>query len=297
MNQCFCTYKRSLVIWSFGALFSASLCAWAGDQRAFVANPLLDIQHNQDAVKSLRWLYENEEEFHSLIDNMFANIHPLPDGRPNPWQGKDIDDLYQFVENWSSFLPTTDNGLTKIREFQALIDTNIYGEQFVTEEPGRSWTKHMSNVRRVTMTSPASLKRIENWVSDPRIHIDDYVIPDGGFKSFNEFFVRTLKEPRPVNRPADDSVVSSPADCFIEMLSATITDSTLIQTKVGQRLKVTEMLANSSYAEKFIGGTGLRCILTPTDYHHYHAPVNGRVVESREQVNGVLYGGVPGPAM
>ena len=57
------------------------------------------------------------------------------------------------------------------------------------------------------------------------------------------------------------------------------------------------MLANSSYAEKFIGGTGLRCILTPTDYHHYHAPVNGRVVESREQVNGVLYGGVPGPAM
>ena len=297
MNQCFCTYKRSLVIWSFGALFSASLCAWAGDQRAFVANPLLDIQHNQDAVKSLRWLHENEEEFHSLIDNMFANIHPLPDGRPNPWQGKDIDDLYQFVENWSSFLPTTDNGLTKIREFQALIDTNIYGEQFVTEEPGRSWTKHMSNVRRVTMTNPASLKRIENWVSDPRIHIDDYVIPDGGFKSFNEFFVRTLKEPRPVNRPADDSVVSSPADCFIEMLSATITDSTLIQTKVGQRLKVTEMLANSSYAEKFIGGTGLRCILTPTDYHHYHAPVNGRVVESREQVNGVLYGGVPGPAM
>ena len=297
MNQYFCTYKRGLVIWCFGALFSASLCAWAGDQHAFVANPLLDIQHNQDAVKSLRWLYENEEEFHSLIDNMFANIHPLPDGRPNPWQGKDIDDLYQFVENWSSFLPTTDNGLTKIREFQALIDTNIYGEQFVTEEPGRSWTKHMSNVRRVTMTSPASLKRIENWVSDPRIHIDDYVIPDGGFKSFNEFFVRTLKEPRPVNRPADDSVVSSPADCFIEMLSATITDSTLIQTKVGQRLKVTEMLANSSYAEKFIGGTGLRCILTPTDYHHYHAPVNGRVVESREQVNGVLYGGVPGPAM
>jgi len=92
-------------------------------------------------------------------------------------------------------------------------------------------------------------------------------------------------------------VVSSPADCFIEMLSTTITDDTLINTKVGQRLKVTEMLNNSKYAEKFIGGTGLRCILTPTDYHHYHAPVNGKIVESQEKVDGVLYGGVPGPAM
>ncbi len=288
--------KRALCgLLTSSALMFAGMVAEAAN--APEDNPVLNIKHNQDAAKSLEWLYKNDNEFHTLIDNMFANIHPLPNGDANPWQGKDIKDLYKFIDRWTKFLPTTDNGLAFIREFQQLIDSNKYGEEFVQQEPGRTWTKHMSNVRRVTMTSPKSKKRVDHWMNDPRIHIDDFVIPDGGFTSFNDFFVRTLKEPRVVNRPEDDSVVSSPADCFIEMLSTTITDDTLINTKVGQRLKVTEMLNNSKYAEKFIGGTGLRCILTPTDYHHYHAPVNGKIVESQEKVDGVLYGGVPGPAM
>ncbi len=292
------SFNKSLIcgLIAGSAVMLNSTASFAGGN-ASIDNPMLDIEQNQDAVKSLKWLYKNDAEFHTLINNMFANIHPLSDGKPNPWQGKDINDLYKFVDRWTDFLPTADNGLSFIREFQMLVDSNVYGEQFVQQEPGKTWTKHMSNARRVTMTSPKSKKRVQKWMDDPRIHIDDFVIPEGGFKSFNDFFVRTLKEPRVVNRPADSSVVSSPADCFIEMLSSKITDDTLIQTKVGQRLKVTEMLNNSKYAEKFIGGTGLRCILTPTDYHHYHAPVNGKIVESQEKVDGVLYGGVPGPAM
>jgi len=293
-------FKKHLIcslIVSCAALL-ATAGSFAGDSNSSVAdNPILNIEKNQDAAKSLKWLYENDTDFHRLMDNMFANIHPLSNGEPNPWQGKGMGDLYRFIDRWTNFLPTTDNGLQYIREFQKLIDSNIFGEEFVQQEPGRTWARHMSNVRRVTMTNPKSKKRVDQWMNDPRIHIDDFVVPEGGYKTFNEFFIRTLKEPRVVNRPADNSVVSSPADCYIEMLSSTITDNTLINTKVGQRLKVTEMLNNSKYAEKFIGGTGLRCILTPTDYHHYHAPVNGKIVESQENVDGVLYGGVPGPAM
>lgn len=293
-------FRRSLIcgLVAGSAALLGSGPSLAGDTvNPSAQNPVLDIEKNQDPVKSLKWLYRNDQDFRQLLDNMFANVHPLADGSPNPWQGKDMDDLYAFIERWVEFLPTTDNGLSFIREFQQLVDSNIYGEQFVQQEPGRTWTRHLANARRVTMTSPKSAKYIEDWMNDPRIHIDDYVVPEQGFGTFNEFFTRTLKQPRVVNRPEDHSVVVSPADCFIEMLPVTLTDDTLIPTKVGQRLKVTEMLANSRYAEKFIGGSALRCILTPTDYHHYHAPVTGKIVESRETVDGVLYGGVPGPAM
>lgn len=295
-------FKKPLIAGLAGALMFSTGAALASGVPNPVhdsahKSPLLNSEHNQDAVKSLKWLYDNDSDFHQLIDNMFANIHPLKNGKANPWQGKDINDLYEFVERWSHFLPTARDGLSYIREFQQLIDSNVYGERFVKQQPGRSWTRHLANIRRLTMTSPESKKRIKEWINEPRIRIDDYVIPEGGFDTFNDFFVRELKTPRTVTSPKDNAAVSSPADCLIEMLSAKITHSTLIQTKVGQRLKVGEMLADSKYAEKFIGGTGLRCILTPTDYHHYHSPVNGKIVESKEKVDGVLYGGVPGPAM
>lgn len=256
---------------------------------------LLDAKTNPDAAKSLKWLYENDAEFKRLMDNLFANIHPLRSGKPNPWAGKGMEELYQFVRNWSDFLPLADNGLSYIREFQMLIDTNIYGEIFVQTEPGLSWTRHLANVRRNLMISAKSKQRIAKWVENPRINIDDYVVPEGGFASFNDFFVRDLKQPRHVTRPDNDAIVVSPADCLVMMMGVDFTDSSLITTKVGQNLKVDQLLGYSKYADKFIGGTGLRCILTPTDYHHYHAPVNGEIVESRETVDGVLYGGVPGP--
>lgn len=260
-------------------------------------NPVLDIKHNDNAVVSLKWLYQNDVAFKQLMDNLFADIGPLPNGQPNPWQGKTIEDLYTFVEQWSEFLPTSQNGLSFIRHFQKLIESNTYGRQFVTTEPGLSWTRHLSQVRKLTMLDPKSKEKINQWSQDPRIHIDEYVVPQGGFASFNDFFVRQLKKPRPVNRPHDNAEVSSPADCIVDILPAKLTKQSRIRTKVGQDLKVDQMLAGSKYADKFIGGNAVKCILTPTDYHHYHAPVNGKIVEAREQVDGVLYGGVPGPEM
>jgi phosphatidylserine decarboxylase len=57
--------------------------------------------------------------------------------------------------------------------------------------------------------------------------------------------------------------------------------SSPIQTKFNQALNIVEMLDGSKYAEKFIGGTALSCVLMPNTYHHYHSPVHGEAVESR----------------
>ena len=81
-------FKKHLIcslIVSCAALL-ATAGSFAGDSNSSVAdNPILNIEKNQDAAKSLKWLYENDADFHHLMDNMFANIHPLSNGEPNPW--------------------------------------------------------------------------------------------------------------------------------------------------------------------------------------------------------------------
>ena len=49
-------------------------------------------------------------------------------------------------------------------------------------------------------------------------------------------------------------------------------------------------MAESKYAKYFENGTAISCILLPTTYHHYHAVVSGKVVESREDVAGAYWG-------
>ena len=41
------------------------------------------------------------------------------------------------------------------------------------------------------------------------------------------------------------------------------------------------MLGGSKYADKFIGGTALSCVLMPNTYHRYQSPVGGHVVETK----------------
>lgn len=148
------------------------------------------------------------------------------------------------------------------------------------------------------MDSEASTTQIANWLKDIRIEKEDYNLPDpnakdGGFKSFNEFFARTLKDQaksRPQTMTERDYVISAPTDCVINSIPQNITDAkTLITTKVNQALNISDMLDGSKYADKFIGGTALSCVLTPNTYHHYHSPVCGNVVETKV-IEGAFYG-------
>jgi phosphatidylserine decarboxylase len=65
---------------------------------------------------------------------------------------------------------------------------------------------------------------------------------------------------------------------------------TKIQIKDQEALNVKELLNNSQFADKFIGGTAVNCMLLPPFYHHFHAPVSGKVVQSEENVKGVYFG-------
>ena len=248
------------------------------------------------SINKLARTYETDAQFRGLLEAAFANMKQLPPGYKggNPWIGKDISYMVKFLTDWCTFLPTSDgshdDGLKYIQGFVWFYYKNPFGVVLVQTSPGRDILQEFVRQRGAFMDSPASLPQVVQWLSDPRSEKEDYLLPDpsapdGGFKSFNQFFARGLKDQaqtRPQTMPQRDYIISAPTDCTMNTIPQLITDqSTPITTKGNQALNIVEMLDGSQYAGKFIGGTALSCVLMPNTYHHYHAPVSGKVVEAK----------------
>ena len=249
----------------------------------------------QGSIDQLLATYKDDAAFRALTDRAFTNVQPLPgEFGANPWIGKDIYGMADFFSKWCEFLPTVngshDDGLQYIQEFAWFYYKNEYGIAFVKQSPGKEITQRFARERGAFLDSPASTEKVADWLNDPRIEREDYTLPDpkradGGFKSFNEFFARDLKDQaksRPQTMPERDYVIGAPTDCIMNSIPQRITDlQAKIPTKFNSALNIVEMLDGSKYAEKFVGGTALSCVLMPNTYHHYHAPVSGKVVEAK----------------
>jgi phosphatidylserine decarboxylase len=251
-----------------------------------------------DSIKALDEAYYSEKDpaFRRLLDSAFKNMQPLPPEYPegNFWAGKRFPDLVRFLSDWCTFLPSIDgsrgDGLKYIGKFAQFYYQNPDGVAFVQESPGREIMQDFARQRGAFMDSKASTGKIAEWLSDERTEKEDYFLPDpkaadGGFKTFNAFFARRFKDQaknRPQTMPERDYVITAPTDCILNSVPLKISDAkTPIPTKGEEVLNIHELLGGSGYARKFVGGTALSCVLMPSTYHHYHAPVSGSVVEAK----------------
>lgn len=248
-----------------------------------------------DSLSRLEQALTTDKSFKKLARSAFDNIQHLPPNYPhdNPWFNKNFTDMVDFFAEWCTFLPSVDGshdtGLKYIEQFAWFYYQNKHGVKMVQTSPGKEIFQDFARQRGEFMDSQKSTQYIAQWMNDPRVEKEDYNLPDpnkadGGFKSFNEFFARTLKDQdtsRPQTKPDKDYIISAPTDCVMNAMPMKITDSdTLIPTKFNQKFNIKDMLGGSKYAGKFIGGTALSCVLMPNTYHHYHAPVGGTVVEA-----------------
>lgn len=259
-------------------------------------------QHAADAppVQSLRTLYTTDKEFRNTLDQAFRNMKDPDNGPVNPWKDKTFEDLCAFFNDWYYLVPVnnspTFDEFVYIKKFTWFYYKNAFGQQFVGNEPGLSWSKEFVAARGTFMDSKASTVSIPQWIADPSIAMGEYVIPPKGFQSFNEFFIRNLKPgARTVAAPSNDSVLVAPTDCVLNMIDQ-LTPESGVPTKLGRKMNVSQLLAGSPYAKHFTNGTAISCILLPDTYHHYHAVVSGKVVESREDVAGAYWGITDFPA-
>lgn len=119
---------------------------------------------------------------------------------------------------------------------------------------------------------PSSAAKVAPFIRDYGIRMDDFVVPQGGYASFNEFFFRKLAPgARPID--ADPSVAVFPADAR-HLGFQDISTAAGIYTK-GQRFSVAELVGDRALGERYARGTVICSRLCPVDYHRFHFPVAG----------------------
>ena len=265
-------------------------------------------------------MIEQLQELKVILDNpvvekawqaAIAGVQPIVDElgpkQKNPWLNQPSSYLVNYFANWYTFLAKPSGGLGEIVPFTFLYLNNPAAFAFLNTFESQSgtatkpskeifnWTVQFIKTRGAFMDSPESLKYIDLWLASLGDTRKDFVEPPGGYQSFNEFFTRALnyaENPRPVTSPDDDSILTASADSEINFIQTDLTMETSIPVK-STHLNVLELLDHSDYAVYFEGGTAVSCVLMPDNYHRYHSPTTGMIVESKE-VPGIYNGVIDG---
>lgn len=135
--------------------------------------------------------------------------------------------------------------------------------------------KLVSAVYGKMMDRVSSVKKIDPFIED--FDIDMSIAREQEFKSFNDFFIRELKDDaRTVD--ARTNIVVSPADGKI-LAYADISNSDFIIK--GKRFDLSSFLDNPDLAQKYYVGSLLIIRLAPVDYHRFHFPVSGLLSQTK----------------
>ena len=131
--------------------------------------------------------------------------------------------------------------------------------------------------------SPLSKGKIASVVEELSIDMNEARYPVEGFACFIDFFVRHLKpEARPYDE--DPSVIVSPADGRV-LVFPKLDEDVFVPVK-GHPMSIRTMLPGIH--ERFLGGALAIVRLCPADYHRYHFPAKGTIIESHD-IPGALH--------
>ena len=273
-----------------------SMKALLDELRVIVSNPVVEAAYNEAVSNVQAFVNNNGPE-------------------KNPWAGTTVDYFVDYFKEWFTFLPSPTDGLGKIVPLTWFYLNNKSAFYFLNTLESKSgtakeyskeifnWSVKFVVERGEFMDAPDSAPDylIKEWTDEPSTDISEYIIPHkkeyppyGKFLSFNEFFTRKFinqKKSRPILDDADSIVVAS-GDTEINFIESELTLETPLHVKTRQ-INVNELLDKSEYANYFVGGTAVSCVLMPNSYHHYHAPVSGDIVESKDIpgiYNGIMDG-------
>ncbi|KND87800.1 Phosphatidylserine decarboxylase proenzyme 3 [Tolypocladium ophioglossoides CBS 100239] len=200
------------------------------------------------------------------------------------FQGKDIYDIlcmFYFILDQPP-----------LKELQTPIEPKEVGQPLSWLS---SWVVVYAQLIGLFMDTPASLTRksLESFIESPLYGFEDCVIPEAGFRTFNEFFSRSLKlDKRPIEEPDNDAIIVYPADCTYDN---SIDKHSIIDIKSGGTVSIkgltwtiSSLLQGSDYANEFDGGIFMHAYLHTYNYHRQHAPVSGTVLEAKN-IQGAAY--------
>ena len=137
---------------------------------------------------------------------------------------------------------------------------------------------------------------LNGWLSPAAYQynqLQEFVIPDPsapywGWASYNAFFHREIKAAeRPIAAPNDPKVIVSPNDGTLYRIATNVQAEDSFWLK-GEPYSLRDMLGGTKYLGRFVGGYVFQSYLSGADYHRFHAPVDGTVLDAAV-VNGLMF--------
>ena len=135
------------------------------------------------------------------------------------------------------------------------------------------------------MNRPLSANKVLPFVVDYDLDADEFAKPATAYRSFNDFFYRTLKPgARPI-APGDEVAVFPADGRHLAYQNVDTADGFYVK---GKKFTLAALLGSEELGAEFAGGAMLISRLCPVDYHRFHFPVSGTPGEARA-INGWLY--------
>ncbi len=131
-------------------------------------------------------------------------------------------------------------------------------------KPLSAWMVRFADALGLFMDTPESLtvESLQSFNDSPTYNMSDYIVPHGGWKSFNQFFARNFKPGmRPVAAVADSNIIISPADSTFAGQWEIRRDSQI--TVKNLHWSVSELLEGSPYKDRFINGQFMHAFFKP----------------------------------
>ena len=208
---------------------------------------------------------------------------------------RSLDDYLNWIDGLLHWVPTEDHAGREVYnhlcKFYFVLDqppikalqTRVVPHPSMPPlSPLSAWMVRYANAMGAFLDTPESLTpaSLKSFDDSPTYNMDDYMVPRGGWKTFNQFFARNFKPGfRPVAAVADPRVIVSPADSTFAGQWEIRTDSHV--TVKNLHWRISELMEGSPYKDRFVNGQFMHAFLGPNDYHRQHAPVPGTVLEAR----------------
>lgn len=295
--------RRSGTFWP-PSLFSPGI-AWSNATNGFpvaptppIHNPFLDARFNPIIVILVGYL---KALMPGVLYNAVKSAH---DQIPEFMDTLNITDALSFVVFANGLLRWTPTGSFHGRDVYHIL-TMFY---FIFDQPGlaelqdeihpsqagqqltwlSSWLVAYAQLIGLWMDNPLSSnsETVQTFRETPLYNVSEAIEPEGGWKTFNEYFSRKLKKGvRPIDSPDDDLVIVYPADSTFD---AFIADASIVGVENNGTVfikklpwTIASLLQGSDHAADFNGGVWMHAFLNTHNYHRQHAPVRGGVLETR----------------
>ena len=115
---------------------------------------------------------------------------------------------------------------------------------------------------------------IKTFIKKNNINMDDFI--DQKYTSFNDFFIRKVKEDK---RPVSSSLNDFISPCDSKLTCYNIDDNLTFEVK-NSIYSVNSMLQDNKLSKEYSNGYLLVFRLSPDDYHRYHFIDDGKILKN-----------------